>query len=213
MLGSNYFYNKNINTIYENIKSSLSKSILSEADLPPVNNTVNPFPTNNQAPANLENNDPNANQPKDKEEDTQTTPPSAEIPTQEEEKVDIRREYEEALNELIELFNDSKDNKERTNIKLKRFKGEDDNYKSFMVVYDVPEDKEIYLDGEKYLKGEVDIGLNDIFYNDLQSIAKDVGISKINWKTQDGVNFGTIELKEIDEMEDKYKSNVKISNQ
>lgn len=94
--------------------------------------------------------------------------------------------------ELITTFND--ESKEKTGISLDKYEPNDAFVKSFKVVYNVDKE-EPYIDRDKYTKGEGNIKLNGVFYKDILSIAKKLGVDNIEWKvSDDGINFGTLKV-------------------
>ena len=98
------------------------------------------------------------------------------------------KDYESMRNKLIDKFNEENENE--SNIVLKPYElGV--SKRGFIVVLDIDEP---YFDERKYQNGEIELSLNDIFYNDLKSICSDIGIKRITWKKNNDVKYGEISL-------------------
>lgn len=126
------------------------------------------------------------------------------------------KQERKARDELINKFN--RENEE-SSIKLISFNPDVDNKKDFSMfkVIMILDPEEIFLDKDKYESGNATIYLNQVFTNELRSIAKQLGIDDIKW-TQDenGGKYGKINIwtkeeeeefkeKDQEELEDKSK--------
>ena len=111
-------------------------------------------------------------------------------------KVDIERtekEYKKVRDDLISTFNS--ENEDVSKIRLASYEPFPTYIKSIKVVMEVDKE-EPYLDKEKYNDGTTSIDLNDIFYNDVLSVAKKLGVKDIEWKSDDDTKFGVIVLED-----------------
>lgn len=98
------------------------------------------------------------------------------------------KDHEAIRDKLIDKFNEENENE--SNIILKPY-DLGNNKKCFIVVLDIDEP---YFDEQKYETGEIELKLNNIFYNDLKSICSDIGVKKITWKKNNDIKYGEISL-------------------
>ena len=100
------------------------------------------------------------------------------------------KRIQSAIEILLEEF--QTDGNSSTRVRLSQYiKPDGTRTRAILVSYEV-EPEEIYLDRDFYEDGEVELKLNDIFYNDLDSICKKVGIESIEWKMVDGKFVGVV---------------------
>lgn len=139
----------------------------------------------------------NSNVPVDGNLDQPPTDENEIVGIEEPEDEEIEDEEEEApkeskvLDKFIEAFNKEKD--KYTNVKIEKYEPNSNFKKSFKIVLKIDND-ELYLDKKMYADGKIEIGLNDLFYKDLLKVASRFGIDDIEWKNDDDVEYGTIEL-------------------
>lgn len=107
---------------------------------------------------------------------------------------------------LIDKFNDT--NSDSTYIKLVAYE-EDEKCKhcSFKVAMTV-DPEEIYLDRSKYNDGEAKLELNKIFYKDIESMVKELGIDGIKWTSKGDEMIGIIGAKDEPEDDEDEESEV-----
>jgi hypothetical protein len=98
--------------------------------------------------------------------------------------------YGSAIDRLIRSFNTLND---KTPFFLSKYQPSEDFYKSFCVCLSIS-DKLIYFDKELYEEGKAKLELNDLFYSELKTIAKEHGISSIRWEESEDAKYGIIEL-------------------
>lgn len=89
-----------------------------------------------------------------------------------------KKEYQNALDLLIEKFNSNNAN---SFVKLEQYTEDPEIVNAFFVSCDFGRE-EVYLQTKKYKNGEVKIYLNSIFYNDLDSMLRSCGIDHIEWQ-------------------------------
>jgi hypothetical protein len=98
--------------------------------------------------------------------------------------------YKTALADLSNEFNSKN---EKTPYNLFVYAPSDEHFKSFKIGFET-DDTMIYFDNSDYDEGKVDLKFNDVFYGELDAIAKDVGIRRIEWSDNDEGVYGTITL-------------------
>lgn len=98
------------------------------------------------------------------------------------------KDYEAMRNKLIDKFNEENENE--SNIILKPY-DIGVSKRNFIVILNIDEP---YFDERKYESGEIELKLNEIFYNDLKSICSEVGIKRITWKKNADIKYGEISL-------------------
>ena len=99
-----------------------------------------------------------------------------------------KKSNKKARDTLISKFN--KENQNISKIKLVALEDENETENGFRVSYQI-DTEEIYLNKEKYDKGLGYIELNEVFINDLDSMARQLGIS-IQWKKDDTGKYGLV---------------------
>lgn len=125
-----------------------------------------------------------------KEKEKTENPEEKEKSKEKENKANLNSDdYKKARDKLIEKFN--KENEKQTRVRLEKYNV--DEPKSFKIVME-PDIEEIYLDKDKYKKGEIALGLSEIFFNDVNAIGKELGIYDIEWKKSGTLNYGIIRL-------------------
>ena len=92
---------------------------------------------------------------------------------------------------FIEEFN--QENEGKTRLKISAYEPYSDFIKSIKVTYEI-DPEEIYLDKDKYEDGAAWLELNDIFFKDINSVAANNGIKRIEWKRDDNSRFGNLIL-------------------
>ena len=96
--------------------------------------------------------------------------------------------YKDALSDLINAFNAKN---EKTPYNMFVYAPTEDHYKSFKVGFEI-DDTMIYFDNGEYDEGKVDLKFNDVFYGELDALAKEAGIRRIEWSDDDDGVYGTI---------------------
>lgn len=108
------------------------------------------------------------------------------------EKLD-KEELEKHTNKLIETFN--KENNTTSFIELKMVKNEYNKIQPGITL-DITTDP--YINNEKYSDGKIimrkNLKLNEIFYKDIEHLAKEIGIKNITWNIVDDKIIGTVSL-------------------
>lgn len=98
-------------------------------------------------------------------------------------------EFIEKRDELITNFNEI--NKD-SYITLEVYQP-DENFVRSIKPKLVITDKMVYLDWEKYNSGVAELALNEVFYNDVKSIAAKLGV-EVEWRSADEGEYGVISL-------------------